>query len=582
LTRRSYLLIAVLLSCKLLALGQLDTFVIRSPSPSVEYDFLNQPIVKRQSETALYLNEVIDNLIAENHLEANLDSTILTPQGDIDYVILHLGPQYDFKELTLDSAAQQLLAQLKFKNPRNNQDYLRLRSQLTEYYGNKGYPFTKILLDSFQLSNGQLQGQLRIAPGQQVIMDSLIIKGDLKLRHSYLQNYLDIYPGDPYDHSKIKSIRRQLDRLSFLANEKDPELSFVNNYASVNLYLKPENTSRFDLIFGVIPTNMIAGRQIFLSLDFTAELYNKLGYGEYVLIDFERLRPEQQKLDLRFNYPYLLDTPFAIDSRFSIFRNGLAYQTVLADLGLQYFISSSEKIKASYYSETSNVVEVDTLTALAGNLPQDLSVSQVGLAMELDISKLDYLFNPRRGFALNLQAIFGTKKILREPALEMIRERSSAFAEKYDSLDFRAPRYEGKLEASIFKPIARRGALGFILKSGYKYSPSKLLRNELFQLGGNKLLRGFDEASVFTQGYAISTVEFRLAIGRNSYFQMPFVDSGVIIQDDRAAFVAGLGGGLVMETKVGLFNFSVAVGRNVGESFDFARPKAHFGFISLF
>ena len=63
---------------------------------------------------------------------------------------------------------------------------------------------------------------------------------------------------------------------------------------------------------------------------------------------------------------------------------------------------------------------------------------------------------------------------------------------------------------------------------------------------------------------------------------MPFVDIGVIQEDDKAAFVTGLGGGLVMETKVGLFNFSVAVGKNPGEAFDFGRPKAHFGFISLF
>lgn len=582
LTKRSYLFFALLFCWTQLVWAQMDTFRIVETYVNHSSQASQEITIVEQSQVTDFLNEIITKLISDNHLEANIDSIIRTEKGDLETVYLHKGTEYKFKQLTLDSSAQELLNKLKLKNPGSSAEYLKIRNQLTEYYGDRGYPFTKIVLDSFTLRKGLLEGQLRVEPGKQVIIDSLIIKGDLKLRHSYLQNYLDIHRGEPYNHSKIKSLRRKLDRLTFLSNEKDPELSFINNYASVNLFLKSENTSRFDLIFGVIPTTMLGDRTLFLSLDFTTELYNKLGYGEYILLDFERLRPEQQQLDIRFDYPYLLDTPFAIATRFSIFRNSLDYQTVLTDLGLQYFISSSDKVKMSYYSEASKVVEVDTTTALSGALPEDLSVTQNGLALELDISRLDYLFNPRRGYAFKMQAIFGTKKILRDPALETIRKRNQEFATKYDSLDLKAPRYELRMEGSIFKPIARRGALGFIVKSGYKYSPSMLVRNELFQLGGNKLLRGFDEASIFTQGYAISTFEYRLAIGRNSYFQMPYLDIGAIISNEKTAFVAGLGAGLVMETKVGMFNFSVAVGKSPGVGFDFGRPKAHFGFISLF
>ena len=60
--------------------------------------------------------------------------------------------------------------------------------------------------------------------------------------------------------------------------------------------------------------------------------------------------------------------------------------------------------------------------------------------------------------------------------------------------------------------------------------------------------------------------------------------SGQLILKDfeGEAFVIGLGGGLVLETKVGMFNFSVAVGQLRNEGFDWGRPKAHFGYISLF
>ena len=141
---------------------------------------------------------------------------------------------------------------------------------------------------------------------------------DSKIREGYINNYLDFNKGDPYNHNKLKEIKSQVDRLTFLKQEKSPDLSFHLNYATLNLYVEPKNASRFDLLFGVIPTNDIQGQQLFLSLDFTAEMLNKLGFGEYIFINFERLRPEQQKFELAFNYPYLLDLPFAIDVKFNI------------------------------------------------------------------------------------------------------------------------------------------------------------------------------------------------------------------------------------------------------------------------
>ena len=66
-----------------------------------------------------------------------------------------------------------------------------------------------------------------------------------------------------------------------------------------------------------------------------------------------------------------------------------------------------------------------------------------------------------------------------------------------------------------------------------------MVRNELFQIGGNKLLRGFDEASIFTPTYSILSLEYRLALGKNSYFQMPFIDAGFVSLDGELEFVSG-------------------------------------------
>ena len=72
-----------------------------------------------------------------------------------------------------------------------------------------------------------------------------------------------------------------------------------------------------------------------------------------------------------------------------------------------------------------------------------------------------------------------------------------------------------------------------------------------------------------------------MLLAENSYLSFPFVDIGWVEAEENNLLI-GLGGGLIVETKAGMFNFAVAVGRSDDTGFDFGRPKAHFGFISLF
>ncbi len=529
------------------------------------------------------INEKVNELLAVDRLEAAIDSIVYDSLTRSDLVYLHVGPEYTFDQISLDSISKELLDRVDIHQPRTTSEYLDSRSKLADYYATKGYPFARVRLQDLQMNKGTISGTLKVDEGNLIIQDSIIINGEVQIRQGYLRNYLDFHKGEPYDHSKVKEIKDKLDKLRFLRTTEEPNLSFIYDYASLNLYVEPRNTSRFDLLFGVIPTNNIQGRQLFLSLDFTTELLNKLGYGEYIFLNFERLRPEQQKLDIRFNYPYLLDSPFAIDLSFEIFRNALDYQTTKSDLGVQYLINSSDYIKVAWNFESSKIVEVDSLAIVnARALPQDLSVTQSGLSVKAVISKLDYRYNPRRGYSIEIGAVGGQRRILIDPGILALSNSEVDFQSLYDSLDLVSPRFELTTELSYFRPIARRGTIGLLLNGGWRYTPGELLRNEKFQIGGNQLLRGFDEASLFTSYYGVASLEYRLLLSENSYFSAPFVDIGYIELNGDDQLAIGIGAGLVAETKVGLFNFSVAVGQNQDQSFDFSRPKAHFGFVSLF
>ena len=76
-----------------------------------------------------------------------------------------------------------------------------------------------------------------------------------------------------------------------------------------------------------------------------ADMYNKLGKGEHIFFKFTRLRPETQQLNVAFNYPFLLDLPFGLDTKFEIFRNADDYLEIDFVGGLQYLFTGVDYLK---------------------------------------------------------------------------------------------------------------------------------------------------------------------------------------------------------------------------------------------
>lgn len=398
---RSYLLFFFLfVACFLRA----QTFPLQLVfSDSLELDKIKTIKVDHKAGVPSALTPVIDQMISKDYLEAGLDSITFDSTQGMFNCFIHVGPQYHFTNFNLDSLSQAVLNEADFEIPQSPNEFIELRKEIIRRYGDNGFPFARIRLKDIRLNNGAIIAKMQLNKGPLITIDSIRMHGDVKLRYGYLENYLGIQNDMHYDHSLVSGVSDKIEKLSFLELEKDPKLGFFYNYASLDLYVKAKNSSRFDLLFGVIPTSNIADQQLFLSLDFTAEMLNRMGYGEYIYIDFERLRPEQQRFELRFNYPYLLDLPFAFDLDFSIFRNSLDYQTIHSDLGVQYLLGNLDYLKVGWNLESSRLVDVDTIAIKnTGTLPQDLDVDLNGLAIEAYFNKLDYRFNPRKGFELRV------------------------------------------------------------------------------------------------------------------------------------------------------------------------------------
>ena len=536
-----------------------------------------------------FLKDKVGQLQREAYLEASVDSLV---QQDSNFIaFLHLGPAYEWVHLNVDSIPELFLDASGFRErlyrgkPFRFAQLRRLQERLLEYAGNHGYPFARVWLDDIRVGNGQASARLRLGRGQLILMEKLEIEGDVKISNAYLSNYLGIREGAPYNNGQVLRIRNRIRELPFLQLDEDPQVNFLGERATLRLLLSKKRASRFDFVIGVLPQNA-SGRQennrnLLVTGTFNGELQNQFGLGERIFAAFEQLRPETQKLDLEFNYPYVLGFPFGADFSFNLYKRDTSFLDLESDLGIQYLFEGGNYLKAFWNNRSSSLLTVDEKRlGQQQQLPPTLDVRNAYFGLEYALQRLDYRFNPRKGWAAFLRGGAGIKRIERNSRIVEL-----GYGELYDTLTLRSFQYKLNVRLEGYLPLFSRSTLKAGLRSGAIIAEEPVFFNEQYRIGGNQLLRGFDEESIFATRYGVGTLEYRLLIGQNSYLYA-FGDYAYVEDKTSIKNVTdqpyGFGAGITFETAVGLFGVSLAYGKRLGNPIDFSAPKVHFGYVSLF
>lgn len=511
---------------------------------------------------------------------------------------LHLGPRFRWVQLHLPEANLRWLDALGLRDRPVEGDLLRPEQlvrwerALLERAENRGYPFACVQLDSVQLlPDGGVSALLTLTRGPFIAFAEPKVNGNLRVSPRYLSQFLGIKPGAPYSRERVLRVPDRLRTLLFAQQTEPPSVSFSGNEARLNLFLDKRRASRFDLIIGLLPQpNDPAGRMLITGA-LQMALLDALNSGERISLELERLRPETQKLDAQTAFPYLMGTPFGIEGRFNLFRRDSTWTDAQGDAGVQYFFDGIDFVKFFGESRSLSLQSIDTLRVLQTRLlPPVLDLRQQGAGIELLLNRLDYRFNPRQGWTLWLRTAAGFSRVLPNALIENLRDpadTSFRFASLYDGLTERRARYQADARAEVFVPLGVRSTALLRLRAGGLLADGRpIFANEQYRLGGHKLLRGFDEESVFATRFAVATVEARLLTGQNAYWAA-FADLGYLenITDRNRFFLRpwGIGAGLNIETQAGIFGISLAVGkRDTGQPFDWRAPKFHLGYVNLF
>lgn len=593
------ILLSVLLLLAIVANAQYQLKIIPVDKDSlfISSQLKLQTAFPNQESCLQYIENLPATLQLRGYPAASVDS--ISADSVLTSIQLFIGEAYQVAALRMDSVGKRTLEEIGWSsktilNKTLNAEQLRQwQEKMLEHFENNGYPFVKIWLDSLVFIREKLEARLNIEKGPLYSVDSIRVYGEASINNRFLQRYLDLRNGELYQKKKLQNITKRILELPYLQQLQPWDLTMLGTGAVVNLYLKPKKNNQVNALIGFLPANQSSNNiyepQVRTKLLFTGEaninLRNSFGGGESLGLNWQQLQTKSPRLNLYFQQPYLLGSPFGISTSFDLYRKDTSFLNLNFQVGLQYALSVNQTGKVFIQTLRTNILTVDTLLLKSiRRLPNEIDVSSINVGVDYDFNKTNYRLNPKKGIELQLLLAVGTRKIRKNSTIQKLSDPDFSYAKLYDTLKLQSYQFRIKAAVARYFQLTRQSTLKAAVNGGWFQSPNTF-RNELFQIGGYRLMRGFDEESIFASQYLVSTLEYRYLISLNSFFFI-FTDYGytenntVNVKLNNTFLGAGLG--MAFETKAGVFNISYATGKRNDVKFDLRQSKIHFGYVSYF
>lgn len=537
-----------------------------------------------------YISKLPGLLISKGYPTTSIDSIYY--ENNFTHVILFLGEQYKWAEINTDSVERKALDETGwYEKAINNKtidfNQLQTRQQkLLNYYENRGYPFAAIQLDSISIDQDKIKAQLKVDKGPLYHIDSIRINGKVNIKNVFLQRYLGIEKGSIYNKTRLENISKKLSELPYLQEQRPWDINMLGSGSVLNLYLQQKRSSQVNFLVGFLPGGQTA--KLLVTADVNLNLKNALGSGESILLNWQQLQMQSPRLNLGYQHPYIFNSPFGIDMSFDLLKRDSTFLQINGQVGVMYVLSANQSGKIFLQNQRTYLLSggVDTnQIKITKRLPVNIDVAANSIGINYQFINTNYLFNPRQGKEFKINTAVGLRKISKNNEIANIKDPSFNFNSLYDSFKLKTYQLRVNLTAAHYFPVAKRSTLKTELNGGL-FQSENIFRNELFQIGGNRLLRGFNEETIFATQYAVFTAEYRFLTGINSYL-FGFTDVGVTktkfqkTNFNNNYLSAGLG--LNFETTFGILNVSYAIGKRNDIKFDLSEAsKIHFGYINYF
>ncbi len=475
-----------------------------------------------------------------------------------------------------------------FKNkPFNIDEINTLKNKLIAVYQNNGYPFATIFLDSINIVENTIAANLQVNTILLYKIDSIKNVGNLKLKSIFLQRFLTIKNGSAYNISTLQDVDRKLRELPFVEIVQPSYLEMLGSGAALRLNVNNKKSSEASAIFGLQQDVNKVGKYL-LTGDVNFDLKNLFGAGEALLLKYQSLQPKSPRLNIGYDKPYIFQSPYGLNFLADFYKRDTSFFQINAQVGFQFELTKFQLVKVFLQRQSTSLLPegVDTTKIRQQKvLPNIIDVAANNFGFVYEFKNTNYKFNPVKGNDITLTTTFGSKAIKKNNAIISIEEPGFNFESLYNNVQLKSYQIRVKLNAAHYFKLTKTSTVKAAANFGLYNSPA-IFRNDVFQIGGNKLLRGFDEESIFATSYFTTTAEYHSLLSLNSYL-FGFIDAGhtntKFFNTNASNNFISTGLGILYETKSGLLNISLALGKRNDVPFSLGQAaKIHFGYINYF
>ena len=410
-------------------------------------------------------------------------------------------------------------------------EFSDLTNQLLEQIDRKGNSFSEITYVNPLLKNDTLLLEMKISNSSSRKIDKVITRGYEDFPKKFITKYFLIDKNTVFSKQKLNQVSALSNKLDFIKEKKAPEVLFKKDSTHLYLFLDKIGTSSFDGLVNF--SSKENGKGLLLNGNLDLKLNNTFNTGEKFEIIWNKVSDEKTDFKINSYVPYILNSKFSTTLEFYLYREDSTFINTNFELKTDYSINQKSHASILYSSEKSNY-----LLNISNNDLASYSNYFIGLGYELKKSSTSNLYKYKNG--LNLNLTFGKRKTDTE-SINQLKFHFSAFANVQ---------------------INNRGYLNIKNESGLLTSKNYLL-NELFRIGGANSIRGYNEQSIFTNGYSYSNIEFRYSLDTSSYLYS-ITDLGVYKENttNKIKKLIGIGAGYQFRINNNLVNLGYVISTN--------------------
>jgi outer membrane protein assembly factor BamA len=447
-----------------------------------------------------------------------------------------------------------------------------LFERLLNYYENSGYPFASLSLQQITLDSSSVEASIQVKPNQKILFDSIQIVGSAQLTQKYIQSYLNIKSGFNYSEKSVKQIESRLRELPFLQILKPSEIDFSNERAIIRIFANKKDASQFDGVVGLQQNTLTGKNQLVGNLKLN--LQNAFKRGEQLNFNYQGLAQQSQLLDVKVLVPHLFSSDFGIAPSLYLYKQDTSFLNLDTKLGFNYLLKGNNSFQFFVENKSTRLSSVQAYQN-ATSLPPILDANTAFYGLGLNLENLDYRFNPQKGYSVEANIAVGSKKIKRNAAIPQAL---------YETISTNSTSYRWFSNINYYYSLSKQLVAAFSNQTGI-LSSKNLLANEVFRLGGQKSLRGFNELSLLANAYTYANAELRYLLEQNSFLFL-FYNHGYLqyetSQLKSTDFPLGFGAGINFETNLGILSISYALGKQQNNPLNLRQGKIHFGITALF